>query len=74
MFATHDFLKLTRRTVLAAAATLLVVAPAHAQTDPLPSWNDTGPKAAIVAFVEKVTKEGSRRFRARTRTHRRVRQ
>ncbi len=30
--------------------------------DPLPSWNDTGPKRAIVAFVEKVTKEGSADF------------
>jgi hypothetical protein len=27
--------------------------------DPLPSWNDTAPKKAIVAFVEKMTKEGS---------------
>jgi hypothetical protein len=34
---------------------------AHAQ-DPLPSWNDTAPKKAIVAFVEKVTKEGSLDF------------
>jgi len=25
-------------------------------TDQLPSWNDTAPKKAIVAFVEKVTK------------------
>jgi phosphoglycolate phosphatase-like HAD superfamily hydrolase len=30
--------------------------------DPLPSWNDTGPKQAIVAFVEKVTREGSPEF------------
>ena len=30
--------------------------------DPLPSWNDTAPKQAIVAFVEKVTKEGSPDF------------
>jgi hypothetical protein len=30
--------------------------------DPLPSWNDTAPKKAIVAFVEKVTKEGSSDF------------
>ena len=30
--------------------------------DPLPSWNDTAPKQAIVAFVEKVTKEGSTDF------------
>ena len=35
---------------------------AGAQTDPLPSWNDTAPKKAIVAFVEKVTKEGSSDF------------
>jgi hypothetical protein len=34
----------------------------HAQTDPLPSWNDTAPKKSIIAFVEKVTKEGSTDF------------
>jgi hypothetical protein len=27
--------------------------------DPLPSWNDTASKKAIVAFVERVTKQGS---------------
>src|SRR6476660_8666798 len=40
---------------------LLLAAPVYAQ-NPLPSWNDTGPKKAIVAFVEKVTKEGSPDF------------
>ena len=35
---------------------------AHAQSDPLPSWNDTAPKKAIVAFVEKVTKDGAPDF------------
>ncbi len=35
---------------------------ALAQGDPLPSWNDTAPKKAITAFVEKVTKEDSRDF------------
>jgi len=30
--------------------------------DPMPSWNDTAPKKAIVAFVEKVTKPGSPDF------------
>jgi hypothetical protein len=30
--------------------------------DPLPSWNDTASKKAIVSFVEKVTKEGSPDF------------
>jgi hypothetical protein len=30
--------------------------------DPLPSWHDTAPKKAIVAFVEKVTKPGSPDF------------
>ena len=30
--------------------------------DPLPSWNDTSPKQAIIAFVEKVTKAGTPDF------------
>lgn len=30
--------------------------------DPLPSWNDTAPKKAIISFVEKVTEEGSPDF------------
>src|SRR6266513_1076576 len=34
---------------------------AHAE-DPLPSWNDGKAKQSIVAFVEKVTKEGSSDF------------
>jgi hypothetical protein len=33
-----------------------------AANDSLPSWNDTAPKKAILAFVEKVTKEGSPAF------------
>jgi phosphoserine phosphatase len=30
--------------------------------DPLPSWNDTGPKRAIIAFVDRVTQPGSPDF------------
>lgn len=30
--------------------------------DPLPSWNDTGTKQSIIAFVEKVTREGTPDF------------
>jgi len=33
-----------------------------ALADPLPSWNATAPKQAIIAFVEKVTTEGSPDF------------
>jgi phosphoglycolate phosphatase-like HAD superfamily hydrolase len=33
-----------------------------AQQDALPSWNDTAPKRAIVAFVERVTRPGSAEF------------
>ncbi|MBC8128491.1 MAG: haloacid dehalogenase-like hydrolase [Gloeobacteraceae cyanobacterium ES-bin-144] len=52
------------KTIFAAA---LVCALAFTTTiaraaDPLPSWNDTAPKQAIVAFVEKLTKEGSADF------------
>ncbi|WP_244441712.1 HAD family hydrolase [Rhizobium grahamii] len=51
-----------REGTLAAVAILLFVTAAQAQSDPLPSWNDTAPKASIIAFVEKVTKEGSPEF------------
>jgi phosphoglycolate phosphatase-like HAD superfamily hydrolase len=43
-------------------ATIVWSAHALAQADPLPSWNDTAPKKAIIAFVQKVTKEGSPDF------------
>jgi phosphoserine phosphatase len=52
------------RAVAAAIGVLAIFAPAFAlaQSGPLPSWNDTAPKAAIIAFVEKVSKEGSPDF------------
>ena len=34
-------------------AALFLLSTVQAATDPLPSWNDTAPKKAIVAFVEK---------------------
>ena len=34
----------------------------RATSDPLPSWNDTAPRQSIVAFVERVTREGSPDF------------
>ncbi len=34
--------------ILTGVLILLAVATAQGQTDPLPSWNDTAPKAAIV--------------------------
>ena len=58
-------LALNRRALLATLAAIVVLWPAVqaiAQTDPLPSWNDTAPKSAIVEFVEKVTTEGSTDF------------
>lgn len=45
--------------IVFAALSLVCV---QAQTDPLASWNDTAPKKAIIAFVEKVTKEGTPDF------------
>lgn len=44
------------------AVALLVACHVARAADPLPSWNDTAPKKAIVAFVENVTKEGSPDF------------
>jgi phosphoserine phosphatase len=42
--------------LLSAAAAMAFAAPV---VDPLPSWNDTASRRAIVEFVEKVTHEGS---------------
>jgi phosphoserine phosphatase len=50
--------------LLSARSFLLVVATivnANA-ADPLPSWNDTAPRKALITFVEKVTKPGSPDF------------
>ena len=44
------------------ALIIVCLGAAHAQTDPLPSWNDTAPKKAILAFVERVTRAGSADF------------
>ena len=41
---------------------VLLLANAAFAADSLPSWNDTGPKKAIITFVEKMTKEGSPDF------------
>jgi hypothetical protein len=51
--------------VVPAVALLVLAVPGTSQppaADPLPSWNDTAPKKAITAFVEKVTREGSPDF------------
>src|SRR5881392_2833647 len=57
---------MTRRIILPAAAIGAVLlgsgASLQGQGDPLPSWNDTAPKKAIVAFVDKVTKAGAPDF------------
>ena len=47
---------------LALVAGLILSGPALAQTDPLPSWNDTPTKAAILDFVTRVTTEGGPDF------------
>jgi phosphoserine phosphatase len=54
-------MKTVRNTFLGLAITFVSLTTLRAQ-DPLPSWNDTAPKKAIVAFVEKVTREGSSDF------------
>lgn len=46
-------------TVIVGASAVFAPAMSLAQSDPLPSWNDTEPKAAIVDFVRKVTSEGT---------------
>jgi phosphoserine phosphatase len=41
---------------------MALLSPAAPAADPLPSWNDTAPKEAIVSFVGRVTKAGSPDF------------
>src|SRR6516225_5146682 len=48
--------------LLIAALAFLSATPVVLADDPLPSWNDTAPKKAIIDFVERVTKEGSPAF------------
>jgi len=43
-------------------ALLVLGAPALAQTDPLPSWNEGPAKQAIVSFVKDTTTQGSPKF------------
>jgi hypothetical protein len=71
MKSNASFSAVSRRALLSALAALpalstLVPVSATAQTaatgDALPSWNDTESKKAIVAFVERVTKQGSPDF------------
>jgi phosphoglycolate phosphatase-like HAD superfamily hydrolase len=45
-----------------AAAALFALANAALAADPLASWNDTGPRKAILGFVQAVTDEASRDF------------
>ena len=47
--------------VVAGLVLLLFALRTHA-AEPLPSWNDTGPKQAVLAFVDKVTREGGSDF------------
>jgi len=55
---------ISRRLLLKLSAISLLAAPAAAadSTDLLSSWNDTAAKQAIVAFVDRVTNEGSADF------------
>ncbi|HEV2054294.1 MAG TPA: HAD family hydrolase [Methylomirabilota bacterium] len=47
---------------LTLAALLVVFGQAHAQTDPLPSWNDGPAKKAITEFVQATTDKASPKF------------
>src|SRR5829696_8944230 len=52
----------TLKMMLATTAVGLGSIPAHAQSDPLPSWNEGATKQAITAFVGRVTTQGGPDF------------
>ncbi|MBW9115484.1 haloacid dehalogenase-like hydrolase [Rhizobium cauense] len=60
----RKFLTSSRNSILAIAliTVLAETTTSMAQTDPLPSWSDTAPKAAIISFVDRVTRQGSPDF------------
>jgi haloacid dehalogenase-like hydrolase len=74
MISNGSFSRFSRRAMLSAFATLPALPSVLASTqmaaaddlpvrgDPLPSWNDTQTKKAIMAFVDRVTKQGSPEF------------
>ena len=53
---------MTNRMMLAAVLVLLAGSQMHAQTDPLPSWNDGAAKKTITDFVKMTTEKGSAKF------------
>ena len=50
------------KALIAAAVLLFVVLSAHAQRDPLPSWNDGPAKKAILSFVKDTTEKSSPKY------------
>jgi phosphoserine phosphatase len=52
----------TARAVAVFLTVALTPAIALCQSDPLPSWNETAPKTAIIEFVDKVSRDGSPDF------------
>ena len=60
MKPTPFFFRVAR--IFAIGVLLAMGARAHAQTDPLPSWNDGPAKQAIVEFVQATTMQGSPKF------------
>jgi hypothetical protein len=69
MKSSNSFFEVSRRAMLSAFAALPALpvlfpmsALADLAGDPLPSWNDTASKKAIMTFVERVTKQGSPDF------------
>ena len=55
-------MQMLRRAVLAVVFFVSLDGHAHAQTDPLPSWNDGPAKQAILGFVQATTVHGSPQF------------
>ncbi len=54
--------QLSRVVAMTLGALILVVAQVHAQTDPLPSWNDGSAKQAIIQFVKDTTDKSGPKY------------
>jgi phosphoglycolate phosphatase-like HAD superfamily hydrolase len=56
------FLRVTFCVCLSITLSIVSIRPIAAQSDPLPSWNDTAAKKNIESFVDRVTKDGGSDF------------
>src|SRR6478609_8417910 len=55
-------MNMIQKTIAAFLVLVSMALPAHAQTDPLPSWNESVPKQTLLKFIADTTTEGNANY------------